>query len=260
METFPGLQARVRRDAAVVGVLVLALAVASVSWELPSLASGHPWDGTTRYLAGHALLVVAGAHVVMIVFGYRRGRDLKRAVRHNERLALHDPLTGLANRVLFFDRLEQALARSRRDLQQVAVLMIDLDHFKGINDRYGHLAGDEVLRQVAGRLSLIARDTDTVARIGGDEFVVLITGARDLSAARLATSRLLSAFEDPLDVDGRALRIAPSAGLAVQDDGEIAADELLRRADAAMYTAKRAGGGVRSFRPGQSPDRPGRVG
>ena len=161
MESFRGLRTRVRRDAAVAAALVVVLAVASVSWELPELISGHAWQGTARSLAGHLLLVVAGAHVVMLVFGFRRGRDLKRAVRHNELLALHDPLTGLPNRVLFFDRLEQALARSRRDRQLVAVLMFDLDHFKGINDRYGHLAGDAVLREVAERLRTTVRDTDT---------------------------------------------------------------------------------------------------
>ncbi|HEX4813024.1 MAG TPA: GGDEF domain-containing protein, partial [Nonomuraea sp.] len=105
METFPGLRARVLRDAAVAALPISGLALASVFWELPELISGHRWHGTARHLSGHLLVVIAGAHLVMIVFGYRRGRDLKQAVQHNELLALHDPLTGLPNRVLFFDRL-----------------------------------------------------------------------------------------------------------------------------------------------------------
>lgn len=256
MGTFPELRARVLRDAAVVALLVSGLALASVFWELPELISGHPWQGTARYLSGHLLVVIAGAHLVMIAFGYRRGRDLRQAVRHNAVLALHDPLTGLPNRVLFFDRLEQALARSRRDRRLVAVLMFDLDHFKSINDRYGHDVGDAVLRQVAERLRAVVRDTDTAARIGGDEFVVLITGASELSAVRLVTSRLLATFHEALDIGGTTLRIIPSAGLAVQDDEELAPDELLRRADVAMYSAKRTGGGLRTFGPGQDPGQP----
>lgn len=244
MESFPGLRARVRRDASVVAVLVLALSVVSVAWELPQLLSGHVWDGTVRYVAGHLLVVVAGAHLLMLGFGYRRGTDLKRAVRHNEKLALHDPLTGLANRVLLFDRLEQELAQSRRTPQLVGVLLLDLNGFKAVNDRYGHLAGDELLQQVARRLRGSSRDVDTVARFGGDEFVVLITGAQDPDAIRQATNRLVAAFDQPFDVHAHELRITPSLGLVVQADPDVAPDELLRAADAAMYVAKRAGGGV----------------
>lgn len=244
LESFPGLRARVRRDAFVVAVLVLALAVASVVWELPQLLSGHVWDGTVRYVAGHLLVVVAGAHLLMLGFGYRRSNDLKRAVRHNEKLALHDPLTGLANRVLLFDRLEQELAQSRRTPQLVGVLLLDLNGFKAVNDRYGHLTGDELLQQVGLRLCGSSRDVDTVARFGGDEFVVLITGAQDPDAVRRATDRLVAAFDQPFEVQGRELSLTPSVGLVVQADPDVAPDELLRRADAAMYVAKRAGGGV----------------
>lgn len=255
-QTTTGLRTRVRRDAAVVAALIGMLTGASLFWELPMRLSGHPWDSTLRSGAGHLVIVVAGAHLIMIGFGYRRSRELKSAVRHNEYLALHDPLTGLPNRILFFDRLERALAHSRREQHLVGVLMFDLDGFKDINDRHGHLAGDQLLRQIGSRLAMTARDTDTVARIGGDEFVVLITGAAKLTAVRQATSRLVSTFGRPFDIDGRTLRMTASVGLAIHDGDHIAADELLRRADMAMYSAKRAGGGLHVFSRESPPPAP----
>lgn len=244
LNTSTGLWDRVHRDAAVVAILVIALAVCSVVWELPQRLSGHPWEGHARYLTGHLLVVVAGAHVIMMGFGHRRARDLKRAVRHNEHLALHDPLTGLPNRVLCFDRLAHALARARREHQLIALLMLDLDGFKAVNDRHGHLAGDALLEQIGQRLAASVRDSDTVARIGGDEFVVLITGARHPSEVCEAAARLVSTFDEPFELNGRTLQIAPSAGLAVHNDATLAPDELLRHADEAMYTAKRAGNSI----------------
>lgn len=243
VESLRALRARVRRDAVAVLALIVGLAVLSLTWELPERISGHEWEGGWRQVAGHVLVVVAGAHAVMLWFGHRRARDLKRAVRHNEHLALHDPLTGLANRLLFVDRLEQALARSRRSQELTGVLMIDLDGFKAVNDRYGHLAGDALLRQVGQRLLALTRDSDTVARIGGDEFVVLITGASEPVSVRRATTRLAGAFDEPFDVGGHPVRISPSIGLVVEDSS-VAPDDLLRRADQAMYAAKRSGGGI----------------
>lgn len=137
--------------------------------------------------------------------------------------------------------------------------MVDLDGFKGVNDNHGHRAGDALLRQIGNRLAMTARESDTVARIGGDEFVVLIAGADDLTAVRQAASRLMSSFHKPFHVEGRTVQTAASVGLAIHDDS-LTPDELLRRADDAMYTAKRAGGGIHTFNDNPHHHPPRRIG
>ncbi len=154
-------------------------------------------------------------------------------------LATHDPLTGLPNRTLILDRIEQMLARSRRDHTPVAALFIDLDNFKSINDTLGHNAGDELLKAVAARLDAIVRATDTLGRLGGDEFVVI---AEDLSLAAgpdLVAERLLSALMEPFTLESHPqtpLTVTASVGIAVGDRTSPA--DLLRDADIAMYRAK----------------------
>lgn len=155
--------------------------------------------------------------------------------------AMSDPLTGLANRALFQDRLDHALAlHQRNNTQSVAVLSLDLDDFKLVNDGLGHPAGDQLLVQAAARIRGRARSSDTVARIGGDEFVVLMEG--DELAAREVAHQVLRAFDDPFVVDGHDLLLRPSAGLAVvsADDPETPPEVLLKQADMAMYAAKRS--------------------
>lgn len=163
--------------------------------------------------------------------------------------AMSDPLTGLANRALFQDRLDHALALHQRDkTQSVAVLSLDLDDFKLVNDGLGHPAGDQLLVQVAARILGRARSSDTVARIGGDEFVVLMEG--DESVSREVAHEVLRAFDEPFVVDGHDLLLRPSAGLAVAsaDDPETPPEVLLKQADMAMYAAKRSRtGGVHIF-------------
>jgi diguanylate cyclase (GGDEF)-like protein/PAS domain S-box-containing protein len=165
-------------------------------------------------------------------------RELAEArARH---LALHDVLTGLPNRRLLEDRLGQALAQARREQWQVALLFIDLDRFKTINDSLGHVAGDEVLRIVAKRLTGALRETDTVARVGGDEFVAVLSHARP-SELPPVTAKIMSELSEPIELLGREVRITPSIGVAVfPDDGEDAL-KLLAHADAAMYHAKASG-------------------
>jgi diguanylate cyclase (GGDEF)-like protein/PAS domain S-box-containing protein len=153
--------------------------------------------------------------------------------------ALHDPLTGLANRTLLRDRLEHALARTARDEQATGVLFIDLDDFKAVNDRFGHAAGDAVLAELAGRLRAAIRPADTVARLGGDEFIV-VCEAVDRAAATTLGERMEEAIRRPLRVGGVAHRLSASIGIALGYD---AADELLAAADAALYRAKAAGRG-----------------
>ena len=164
--------------------------------------------------------------------------------------ALRDPLTGLANRVLFNDRLTHAMQLHQRDQQSVAVMSLDLDDFKLVNDSLGHPAGDALLVLAAERILGCVRTGDTVARLGGDEFAVVMEGRAD--HARLVAHRVLKAFDRPLPVEGHDLLLRPSVGLAVMtaDGPEISADVLLKQADIAMYSAKRSRtGGVHTFTP-----------
>jgi diguanylate cyclase (GGDEF)-like protein len=155
-------------------------------------------------------------------------------------MAFRDSLTGLANRALFHDRLDSALARAHRSGATVAVMLIDLDDFKPVNDRHGHAAGDAVLRAVADRVRTCLRDTDTVARLGGDEFAVVLDNPLPESLTALAR-RIVAATADPYWHGGERLTVGASIGLAVNIGGQCDGDRLLRDADAAMYAAKRSG-------------------
>jgi len=154
------------------------------------------------------------------------------------RMALHDSLTGLPNRRLFTDRLEQALARRRRAGGEVAVLFADLDDFKAVNDAFGHAAGDELLRQLARRLQLAVRTSDTVARLGGDEFTICCeqvgSGDRALAVAR----RVLGTVDAPFILSTGTTSIGMSVGIACAGLDASDPSELVQRADAAMYRAK----------------------
>jgi diguanylate cyclase (GGDEF)-like protein/PAS domain S-box-containing protein len=157
------------------------------------------------------------------------------------RLALHDPLTGLPNRSLFMDRLGQALRRLDRRQRVLAVLFVDLDRFKAINDRYGHAAGDETLVAVGGRLREVLRPDDTVARLGGDEFVVLCEDLEDDLAAVRVAERVLAALDRPIVCGETTVISSASIGIALTRRPETTADALLRDADMAMYRAKETG-------------------
>jgi len=167
--------------------------------------------------------------------------------------ALRDPLTNLANRALFHDRLEHAIQLHHRDKRSVAVLSMDLDDFKLINDNLGHLAGDALLIQAGQRLLGCARPGDTVARLGGDEFGVLIEDAGE--NAHLIAYQIMEAFERPFSTDGEIIFMRPSAGLAVADadDPDLCAADLLKHADMAMYSAKRLRGGLQTYSPDMHP-------
>jgi diguanylate cyclase (GGDEF)-like protein len=154
-------------------------------------------------------------------------------------LATHDPLTGLPNRTLILDRVEQMLVRSRRSRTPVAALFVDLDNFKSINDTLGHGAGDRLLKAVAARLGAAIRETDALGRLGGDEFVVIAEGMSLAAGPELIAERLLAALEQPFkldDSDAARLAVTASVGIAMGD--RESADELLRDADIAMYRAK----------------------
>ena len=156
-------------------------------------------------------------------------------------LAHHDPLTDLPNRWLFSDRLEQALRRGQRHGEMVALHYFDLDDFKAVNDGFGHLTGDRVLVAVAQRLRACVRDSDTLARIGGDEFAVVQSGVSDRDGAALLAERLLAALHAPLVIDGHALRVSASIGIALYPDHAASPEQLHHTADQALYCAKAAG-------------------
>jgi len=175
---------------------------------------------------------------------YGVGRDISDRKRAEEIVSYHayyDVLTGLPNRALFRDRLRQAIAQARRRRSHLAVMFIDLDRFKLVNDTYGHVRGDLFLQQVAGRLRRQLRSSDTLSRLGGDEFTVLVPDLRSQEDAALKAQQFLDALRRPFVVEGEELSATASIGLAVFPEHGASEDELIRNADLAMYQVKRRG-------------------
>jgi diguanylate cyclase (GGDEF)-like protein len=164
-----------------------------------------------------------------------------RASDHLAQLALHDPLTGLPNRALVMDRLAQALARARRQKSSLALFFLDLDRFKVVNDGLGHSAGDQLLIAVAGRLTAVMRPTDTVARFGGDEFLILSEDVPSSDHAALVAERVADALARPVTVAGRDVPVSASIGMVITSDEHDDPESLIRDADVAMYRAKERG-------------------
>ena len=197
-------------------------------------------DGSFRHVSAVARNLLDDAHINGLVI---TARDVEARKAFEEQLrhrAFHDELTGLANRALFFDRVDHALLQAARADAQAAVLFIDLDDFKAINDRLGHAVGDAVLQQIAKRLAACTRSADTVARLGGDEFGVLLEGIAGPRAVE-AGERVLAALEAPIDVAGEPLVVGASIGMAISGTDISDVEDLLRRGDLAMYDAKRNG-------------------
>ncbi|MDO8616335.1 MAG: EAL domain-containing protein [Dehalococcoidia bacterium] len=197
----------------------------------------YPSEGETQHR--EVRVVPAGKDEVLAII--RDVTERKRAEETVHRLAFHDALTGLPNRPLFRDRLELALAQSRRSGQMAAVMFLDLDRFKVVNDTVGHAEGDTLLRQVAGQLTGLVREGDTVARLGGDEFTILlptIGGPED--AIRIA-ERILNTLKRPQVICGREYLATGSIGITIYPGDGADADTLLRNADVAMYRAKDLG-------------------
>ncbi|HTO52754.1 MAG TPA: EAL domain-containing protein [Myxococcota bacterium] len=167
--------------------------------------------------------------------------ELNIARERARQLATYDQLTGFANRALFQDRLEQAVASARRNRQKLAVLFLDLDEFKHINDSLGHLAGDALLRLAAQRIGTCLRKSDTGARLGGDEFAILLTNLAEERDAELVAQKLLSLLREPLPLKGREHRVSASIGIACFPNDATSPEELLKKADSAMYRAKSSG-------------------
>ena len=177
-----------------------------------------------------------------ILYFITSDRDITEERQLSEQLlhrALHDPLTGLANRALFEDRLSQARERLVRNGGYSAVLLIDLDDFKGVNDTYGHHVGDRLLVGIARRFELVSRSIDSLGRVGGDEFLYLAEGLNGLDEAVAIAERLLHVLDEPLSLDGLLIEQRATIGVALYTDDAIDGAECIRRADAAMYEAKR---------------------
>ena len=171
-------------------------------------------------------------------------RDVTAQIKAEKALAyqvLHDPVTGLANRAALMDRLSQGLAALERQPGRLAVLFVDLDHFKAVNDSFGHDAGDQVLAEVGRRLSQLSRNADIVARLGGDEFVVLCGALRDDDDVGLIADRIVQGIRSPYIEDGRDLSITCSVGIVVTGDPLAEPERLIRDADEVMYEAKETG-------------------
>ncbi len=223
--------------------LSAALQQAAAAPQVPVQVADHRYrhgDGAWRWFSATAIDLrqeAAFGGTVLVAHDIDDRKLAEHALAHQ---ALHDPLTGLPNRGLLLDRLEQALERARRHGGTVAVVFLDLDRFKLVNDSLGHARGDEVLQACAARLSGTVRDTDTVARFGGDEFVVVLEGATGPSEAWKAAERVMTVLQDPITTGGGEHRLTASAG-CVLAEGDEDARELLRDADAAMYQAKAGG-------------------
>ncbi len=200
-------------------------------------------DGTWR----HVEAVVSDLRDRPSVGGYVTNlRDITERMEAQDKLehqALHDPLTGLPNRALLGDRIAQAILRGRRsDAPGPVVMFLDLDRFKLVNDSLGHAAGDKVLVEVADRLKAVMRATDTLARFGGDEFVMLCEQMSDRESLLIVAERVLAALEPPFYIEGKRFEVGASIGAAVVEGDNVTADELLSDADSAMYLAKTKSG------------------
>jgi diguanylate cyclase (GGDEF)-like protein/PAS domain S-box-containing protein len=201
-------------------------------------------DGSVVWLHDEAFIMTEGASIG----GRRISQGLLVDTTVQKRLqeqlvhdALHDPLTGLANRVLFMDHVERAMAGRRRRRRKVAVLFLDLDNFKVVNDSLGHRAGDRLLVEVGRRLGSTIRATDIAARQGGDEFTILLDGIRGVAEAKASADRIATELGKPMEIDGRSIVVGVSIGIAIAGGPALAADDLLAHADAAMYEAKGQG-------------------
>ncbi|CAN5657458.1 hypothetical protein BH10ACT1_BH10ACT1_27050 [soil metagenome] len=235
--TSPLDQAQVLVDRAAVQALLAKARIspgAVIGEEIPITLQ----DGTELWFAARVVNLLDDPAVGGIVANLQDITERKRAQQQLTHQAFHDPLTGLANRALFTNRTEQALRRRARSGGDPAILYLDIDGFKGVNDRYGHAGGDALLAEIGHRLRATVRAGDTVARLGGDEFAVLVEDTHQLAnEASTTADRLLQVLSLPIELDGSLIAVSASIGLATAD-GVTTAEGLLRSADIAMYRAK----------------------
>ena len=176
--------------------------------------------------------------IVQVIWVARDITDRKRTEEKIRNLAYYDLLTGIPNRILFHDRLQQALAQARRDSLRLGLLYLDLDGFKNVNDTFGHACGDLLLKKVAQRLRLVIREGDTLARLGGDEFIVLLNHVKQAEDMEQVAGKICRQLQEPFELEENQVAIGCSVGMVMfPNDGEDS-DTLLRQADRAMYAAK----------------------
>ena len=212
--------------------------------EIPDPAGGPPRYSQAEYIPDIVNGVVEGFIVLVTDITIRRQLELqlREAQERSNAMATHDFLTGLPNRVLLEDRLKLAVESSKRHQRQCAVLFLDLDGFKNVNDRFGHAAGDMLLKEAARRLVNSLRLEDMVARLGGDEFIVLLSEVSGRDQVDSVAGKLLAAMvHEPFSVDGQSMELTVSIGIAFYPDHGLEIHELLAHADHALYTAKHAG-------------------
>jgi diguanylate cyclase (GGDEF)-like protein/PAS domain S-box-containing protein len=199
-------------------------------------------DGSVHWIHDRAFPIVGDNGDVILMTGIAEDITVRRKAEDQLLfLAHHDKLTGLPNRVLFYDRLQQSLAQARRHKSSVAVIFLDLDHFKLVNDTAGHAAGDRLLQQVSHRFREAVRSGDTVGRLGGDEFALILSELNNSKEADAAAQKLMRVLDEPFEVDGNEVFVTASAGISLFPvDGEDP-DTLIKHADTAMYRAKEAG-------------------
>jgi len=187
-------------------------------------------------------LVKGQGHPELLARAIRYAIERKRAEEHLTYLAQYDHLTGLVNRTLFRDRLVQAMARGKRMQQPIGLMLLDLDRFKAVNDTFGHDMGDELLKAVAERLKACVREVDTVARMGGDEFTIILEGVSSEQNILVVAKRITESIATPFDLKGQHISIGISVGITIYPHDDHPVDELLKHADTAMYRAKQQGG------------------
>jgi diguanylate cyclase (GGDEF)-like protein len=220
--------------------------------------SGHGDQAITWQVVDHGAqeFVLGGNRGEQLLSTIRQAIARKHAELRLTRMALRDPLTGLANRLLLHERLERACLRAHRDERSFGILFVDLDGFKLVNDSLGHDLGDHLLRAVARRLESLVRRVDTVARWGGDEFVVLVEGFNRSADAALIAEKALTTLVQPFEIRGHELHIGASIGISLYPEDTTDLEALVRYADHAMYRAKHAGCNRFRFHAEMAPDQP----
>jgi diguanylate cyclase (GGDEF)-like protein len=213
-----------------IGFVLLEHGVTGVVFPTSVYNHHRAWENPWLWAGIHAVFVAAASAANLLGW------------RVNEQQALQDPLTRLPNRALFRDRTEHALAQARRRGQQVAVVFVDLDRFKPINDTWGHHVGDQVLVEVGDRLRRAVREGDTVARLGGDEYAILLEDLNDEAEATRVVRRIVDVMREPIPVRGKPVALRASLGVAFSQNADTDVDSLIRDADLAMYSAKKRGG------------------
>jgi len=205
-------------------------------------------DGSVRWVRDRAFPVHDGAGNVHRIAGIAEDiTERKEAEERLLHLAHYDVLTSLPNRVLFYDRLRQALAQARRNQWITGVMFMDVDRFKNINDTLGHAVGDQLLRQVSERLAGAVRAGDTVGRLGGDEFAIVLSNLGNADNARVVAQKIMSAFNEPFKLEGAEICVTTSIGITLYPEDSTDQDTLIKNADAAMYKAKEAGRNAYQF-------------